>query len=91
MAQTRAHVVLPEELVKQVDAVVGKRGRSKFFAEAVEAQLKRLRLRAAFQRFVGSVEDGAVPEWETSDKAAAWVAASRAGDTRHFEDWEAGR
>jgi len=33
----RAHVVMPVELVREIDALVGRRGRSRFFEEAAAA------------------------------------------------------
>lgn len=43
MSSHRTHVVLPEELIKQIDALVGKRGRSAFLAEIAEREIIRLR------------------------------------------------
>lgn len=44
MAQPRTLVVLPPDLVKEVDALVGSRKRSAFFAELARKELKRRRL-----------------------------------------------
>lgn len=40
----RAHIVLPEELVKEIDSLVGPRGRSAFLVETARAELRRRRL-----------------------------------------------
>ena len=40
----RAHVVLPEDLVRSVDHLVGRRKRSEFVAEAIAEKVARLRL-----------------------------------------------
>ncbi len=76
----RTHVILPREIVEAVDHLVGKRGRSKFFAEAAEEKLARIRLLEAARRAVGSLADVDTPGWETSESAAEWVRASRRAD-----------
>jgi hypothetical protein len=44
MAQKRAHIVLPSNLLSEVDALVGPRGRSAFVAETIEQEIRRRRL-----------------------------------------------
>ena len=46
MATQRAHVVLPARLLREIDALVGPRGRSAFLVETAEKELKRRRLLA---------------------------------------------
>jgi metal-responsive CopG/Arc/MetJ family transcriptional regulator len=54
----RLHVVLDEDVVKEIDSYVGKRGRSKFVREAVETKLEEdTRRRAAIERLWGSMPD----------------------------------
>lgn len=77
---TRTHVVIPKELVESVDSVVGRRGRSKFFADAVAEKLARLRLARAARKAAGSLAAVDVPGWETGESAAEWVRASRRAD-----------
>ncbi len=79
----RTQVTLPRQIVEAVDALVGKRGRSKFFAEAAGEKLARVRLLEAARRAAGSLADVDTPGWETSEAAAEWVRASRrAGEER---------
>ena len=73
----RAHVVMPSDLLREVDALVGRRKRSEFIQEAIEEKLGRLRRVEAFERVVGSVADGDVPEWETRESTAEWLRALR--------------
>lgn len=40
----RAHVLLPDDLVKEIDALVGPRGRSAFLVETARNEVRRLRL-----------------------------------------------
>jgi hypothetical protein len=44
MAQKRAHIVLPSNLLSEVDALVGPRGRSAFVAETIQQEIRRRRL-----------------------------------------------
>jgi Arc/MetJ-type ribon-helix-helix transcriptional regulator len=69
----RAHVVMPENLLQEIDARVGQRRRSEFIQEAIEEKLQRLRRVEAFERVVGSVADGEIPEWETRESTDAWL------------------
>jgi hypothetical protein len=69
----RVHVVMPDELVAEIDARVGKRGRSRFVTEAIEDRLRRQRALEAFDEFAGSLADVDIPGWETPESAAQWV------------------
>ncbi len=44
MGSQRAHVVLPDDLVEEIDLLVGPRGRSAFLVETARAELHRRRL-----------------------------------------------
>jgi metal-responsive CopG/Arc/MetJ family transcriptional regulator len=76
----RVHVVLPDELIEAIDALVGQRRRSQFIAETVAEELRRRRLHAALDEMAGSLADVDIPGWETREAAAAWVRALRDGD-----------
>lgn len=76
----RAHIVMPAELVEEIDAQVGPRKRSRFVQEAVEEKLRRLRLQASLSEMAGSLAAFDIPGWETSRAAAEWVRAQRGGD-----------
>ena len=76
----RTHIVIPKELVESVDEIVGRRGRSRFFTEAVEEKLARLKLIHAANKAVGSLANVDIPGWETSESAAEWIRSSRRAD-----------
>jgi metal-responsive CopG/Arc/MetJ family transcriptional regulator len=80
----RTHVVIPKDLVASVDELVGKRARSKFFADAAAEKLARARLSRLARTVAGSLAAVDVPGWESSDAAAEWVTASRRADERHL-------
>jgi len=71
MGTLRAHIVLPEELIEEIDKAVGPRGRSAFLVETARAELRRRRLLA----FLG--DDN--PAWKPQDHpefvngTEAWV------------------
>jgi hypothetical protein len=76
MATTRTHIVLPAELAKEIDELVGPRGRSAFIAEIAAAEVKKRRL----LEFLRSSE----PVWKDEDHpdlarmgTAAWVESLR--------------
>jgi Arc/MetJ-type ribon-helix-helix transcriptional regulator len=69
----RAHVVMSNDLLQQIDSRVGQRKRSEFIQEAIEEKLGRLRRVEAFERVVGAGADGDVPEWETRESTAEWL------------------
>ena len=80
MATTRTHVVMPSELLRGIDALVGKRGRSAFLSELAERELKRRKLFAFLDR--------SGPIWRSEDHpelkhgAAAWVSKMRREEER---------
>jgi hypothetical protein len=42
----RAHILLPEDLIREIDALVGPRGRSAFLVETVRNEVRKQRLLA---------------------------------------------
>lgn len=74
---TRAHVVLPEDLLLRIDRQVGKRKRSRFLVEAAEEKLDRERLVAAIDRAAGAWKPHDHPEWKRKGGIPAAVRALR--------------
>jgi hypothetical protein len=69
----RIHVVIPDEVLEEIDHLVGPRGRSKFLTDAAKAQLKRNDFLRIAIELGGSLKDAHIPGWETSESAAEWV------------------
>jgi len=75
MGMQRAHIVLPDELIEEIDSVVGPRGRSAFLVETARAELRRRQLLS----FLRSDE----PAWKEEDHpelasgSSAWVKSLR--------------
>lgn len=82
----RTNLLLPEALLREVDRFAGPRGRSRFVAEALEAKLKRERLREAIRSTAGILKAEDYPYWRTSEDVVEWVRAGRAEKTRVSED-----
>lgn len=81
----RAHVVVPDDLIAEIDALVGPRKRSEFFVEAARERLRRERLKAAAEAAAGSLVGIDIPGWETSESAAEWVREQRREWDRRVE------
>lgn len=77
---TRAHIVLPEDLLEEVDRLAGKRRRSQFVEAAIKEKLARERLRLALDSSAGALDVADYPNWNTPEKLTAWVRASRQAD-----------
>jgi hypothetical protein len=82
MKTKRAHILLPQDLVIEIDALVGPRGRSAFLVETAREAVRRKKL----LRFLESDE----PAWkdaghpELAKGATAWVRGLRQqNESRH--------
>jgi hypothetical protein len=67
----RAHILLPEDLAREIDALAGRRGRTAFLVETAREEVRRRKL----LRFL----EGDSPAWRSEDHpeltqgAALWV------------------
>ncbi len=75
----RVHIFLDDDLLEELDALVGDRGRSPFIAEAVRAKVDQERRWRKIRSAVGAIADEDHP-WD--DDVATWVHASRREDPR---------
>jgi hypothetical protein len=80
MPSKRAHVILPEDLLADIDALVGQRGRSAFLVEVLRQEVNRRRL----LQILSDPE----PAWKDEDHpdlregADVWVRKMRDEDER---------
>jgi hypothetical protein len=81
----RTHIVVPEELIAEVDRVAGKRKRSRFVEEAVREKLARVALDAALAETAGILSPADYPEWENPEQISAWVKAGRQEDESRLQ------
>ena len=84
MASQRAHIVLPQELIREIDSVVGPRGRSAFLVETARAELKRRRLLHLLTNEAPVWKDEDHPELSGSPQA--WVKTLRGEGERRIPD-----
>jgi hypothetical protein len=88
MSTRRAHIVLPDDLVHQIDDLVGTRGRSEFLVDLLRREVHRLRLLQLL--------DSEQPGWdlaehpELANGAAQWVESMRQRD-QEFDDKSSAR
>ena len=80
MNARRTHIVIPEPLAREIDRLVGKRGRSEFLAQAAEKELRRLRQIKALEGAAGAWRDKDHPELRGG--AAQWVRGLRKQNER---------
>ena len=75
----RVHISLDDELVWELDELVGPRGRSPFIASAVRRAVDAERRWRKIESAFGTIADSG-HEWD--DDPAAWVHAQRRADER---------
>lgn len=75
----RVHISLDEELVRELDEIVGPRGRSAFIEQAVRDRVEREGRWKKMRSAIGSISDEGHP-WDPD--VAAWVHESRREDPR---------
>jgi hypothetical protein len=75
MGSQRAHIVLPEDLIEEIDQLVGPRGRSAFLVETARAELRRRRLLAFLRDEQPAWGEKDHPELEAGP--VAWVRSIR--------------
>jgi hypothetical protein len=79
----RTHIVISQQLVAEIDTIVGKGGRSAFLTQAAEMELMRLRQIKALESAAGSWKDEDHPELK--EGAAKWVKKLRQEYDQRFE------
>jgi metal-responsive CopG/Arc/MetJ family transcriptional regulator len=79
MALARTNLTLPGDLMAEVDALAGPRGRSRYVAEAVAQRVKRDKLGKAIRETAGIMVGK--PGWMSPDEVVAWVDFLRSEET----------
>lgn len=69
----RVHVVIPDEILKDIDELAGERGRSRFITEAAEARARKEKLRKVLHETAGTLDISKHPEWQTTEKVGQWI------------------
>jgi len=85
-ASRRAHVILPVDVLADIDKIVGKRGRSAFLTELAQREIKIRRQREVLRETAGAWKSEDHPE--LAQGAAEWVRQIRSLDHQRFEELE---
>ena len=64
--KTKAHLVIPHDLLEEVDQIAGKRKRSLFIAEATREKLQKERFLKTLEETQGAWSDKNHPELKTA-------------------------
>ena len=71
MRTRRAHILLPEDLAREIDALAGRRGRSAFLVETAREEVRRRKLLRFLEKDSPAWREGEHPE--LAKGAAKWV------------------
>ena len=71
MKNKRAHILLPHDLAKEIDSLVGPRGRSAFLVETAREAVRRRKLLRFLESDTPAWKDEAHPELTAG--SATWV------------------
>lgn len=71
MKTRRAHILLPHDLAREIDAIVGPRGRSAFLVETAREAVRRKKLLCFLESDASAWNDKDHPELARG--SAAWV------------------
>ncbi len=91
LARITTHVVLPTDLLDEVDVEIGDGSRSDFIAEAVERDLYRRETVRLAKELAGSLKDVDIPGWETPESTSRWVRNLREEWDRRLDELHADR
>ena len=80
----RAHIVIPKDLLDEIDSRVGQRKRSDFVTDALREKLARERQSEALRASAGVLDLEDYPQWDTPKKVSAWVREQREQDTKRL-------
>jgi hypothetical protein len=84
--RTRTHVILPAELIAEIDAAVGARKRSKFIQKAVEERLLRDRQMKGLDVAFGAWKDEDHPELCGPEGTEGWIRALREQSNQRLKE-----
>ena len=83
-ARKRTYVIVPEDLLRMIDQLVGRRKRSQFITEAAWREVNRLMLLKALEETSGAWREEDHPEFE--EGSYSWVKRMREQDERRYKE-----
>ena len=78
--KTRAHVVVDEAILKEIDRLAGKKKRSSFIEDAAKRELQRLKQFSLLRKLKGTWADEDHPEMKGKTGTFKWVRNLRRKD-----------
>ncbi len=75
--KAKAHLVIPQEILEEVDRIAGRRKRSLFIAEATQEKLERERFLKTLEKTKGAWTDRNHPELKTGKDVDQYVREKR--------------
>ena len=86
MQTKRMHVVIPEDTVRAIDSMVGKRQRSQFIAQVLKERLQQLRIIKAIDKAAGAWKNEDHPELAGRNGTKKWIKNLREESGRQMEN-----
>ena len=83
--KAKAHLVFPEDLLRSIDELVGKRKRSKFVVQATRKELKRVQFLQAVREAAGAWKDEDHPELAKKG-TYQWVREQREEENKRLKE-----
>ncbi|HEY3081930.1 MAG TPA: type II toxin-antitoxin system VapB family antitoxin [Chloroflexota bacterium] len=81
----RTHVVIDDEVMREVDRIVGPRRRSEFIEQALREKLQHERQDWAVEALAGALKGGTPEYWSTPDRVVEWIRERRRLDQARIE------
>lgn len=78
----RAHVIIDENILREIDRLIGKKKRSSFIADAAKKELKKLNQLLLLKKLKGTWKDADHPDMQGKNGAYRWVRKLRDKDER---------
>ena len=82
----RVHVVISDEVMRDVDRIVGPRERSEYIESAIREKLQREKQGWAIEYGAGLFERAKTPYGPMNEDSAAWVRRQREVDRRRSDE-----
>lgn len=73
MTKEKVHLTFPPEIIKEIDNLVGRRGRSKFVSEAAKEKLNREKFIRALEECPGAWKIDNHPELSSTENVIKFV------------------
>lgn len=80
--KTRAHVVVDEGILREIDRLAGKKKRSSFIEGAVKKELQRLNQLSLLRKLKGAWKDEDHPDMRGKQGTCKWVRKLRSEDEK---------